>query len=96
MAGAGLSLEELRREIELRDRALVLLLAERIHLARRAIHLRTSTGAPVTDPGQERRVLERARTWAVECGIAPALVDRLFREIIDRGKSEPGPGARPP
>lgn len=84
------SLEELRGEIALRDRALIMLLAERVHLARRAIRLRGAVGAPVTDVDQEQRVLRRARGWADDCGVPPDLVERFFRELIEHGKSADG------
>ncbi len=85
----GIALEELRAELEGIDRTILLLLAERIHTARRAVELRRRHGAGATDLGQESRVLKRARGWAESLGVPPLLVDRLLRGLIEEGKRAP-------
>ncbi len=81
------SLVHLRHEIESVDRSIVLLLAARLDGAERAIRARVAHGRPVTDEAQEDRVLRRAREWARELGLPPALVDTLFRTLIAEGKA---------
>jgi chorismate mutase len=80
------SLSDLRSELAHVDRELVGLLARRLRVARTAIRMRVASGEPVTDRVQERRVRDRAQRWALELGVAPELVDRLFRDLIQTGK----------
>ena len=81
------SLDELREEIARLDHLLIRLVATRLRVAQRAIRTRTSVGGDVSDPAQERRVVDRARRWALESGVPPELVDRLFRELMESAKS---------
>ncbi len=81
------SLGELREEIARLDHLLIRLVANRLKVAQRAIRTRTSLGGDVSDPAQERRVVDRARRWALESGVPPELVDRLFRELMESAKS---------
>ncbi len=69
------------------DHLLIRLVATRLRVAQRAIRTRTSQGGNVSDPAQERRVVDRARRWALESGVPPELVDRLFRELMESAKS---------
>ena len=69
------------------DRSLVLLLSARLNAAHRALRLRAARHLPLTDPAQERRVLQRSRRWAREVGLPEVLVDRLFRTLIEEGKA---------
>ena len=80
------ALERVRTELEGIDRTLVLLMAERIRTARRAIALRRSRGHETTDLSQEGRVLARAQAWSDEAGVPSDLSVRLFRGLIDEGK----------
>lgn len=84
--GVG-SLAQLRQEIESVDRSIVLLLAARLAAAQRALGVRVAHHRPVTDEAQELRVLERSLRWARELGVPEALVERLFRTLIEEGKA---------
>lgn len=68
------------------DRSIVLMLAARLDAAQRALRLRAGHGGNLTDPKQERRVLARGRKWARDLGLPPALVEDLFRSLIEEGK----------
>ena len=80
------TLAELRREIARLDRSLVVLMAARLDAAERAIRLRSERTGRLTDPAQERRILERARRWADELDVPPGVVERLFPELVAAGK----------
>ncbi len=95
-AASGIALEELRAELEGIDRTILLLLAERIHTARRAIDLRRREGAGATDLAQEARVLKRALGWADALGVPSRLVERLLRGLIEEGKRAPAGRSRSP
>ncbi len=90
------SLTDLREELARIDRELVRLFGARLRAAQSAVRLRVASGEPLTDREQEQRVRDRAHRWAVEFGVPPELVDRLLRELIDRGKAgvERSPPAR--
>ena len=88
------SLAELRSELEGIDRSLLLLMAERIRVARDAIALRRLHGEKVTDSAQERRVLARALRWAEEMNLSSQLVTPLLTQLIAEGKRA-GPSSAP-
>jgi isochorismate pyruvate lyase len=75
------SLDEIRAEIDLLDRRLVTLLAERERLVRRAGRLKADTGA-VRAPGRVEQVVARARAMAAEAGASPDVAERTYRAMI--------------
>jgi chorismate mutase len=81
------SLLRIRQELESIDRTIVLALAARLDAAHRAIRMRAARGHPITDREQERRVLLRSRRWAEEFGVSKALVESLFRSLVEEGKA---------
>jgi chorismate mutase len=81
------SLAGIRQEIESVDRSIVLLLSARLEAADRAIRARVAHERDVTNLAQEHRVLLRARTWAEELGVPRALVEDLFRSLLEEGKA---------
>ncbi|HYB78855.1 MAG TPA: chorismate mutase [Thermoplasmata archaeon] len=83
---AGSSLTALREDLELIDRAIVLLLAERIHTAGKAIRCRSHLDGRVANPAQEARVLARAREWGASLGLSGELTNTVFRAMIEEGK----------
>ena len=80
------ALIEVRARLEEIDHALLLLVAARLEAADLAIRIRTARGEKVSDPAQERRVLTRARLWAEEADLPPALAETILRAVIDAGK----------
>jgi chorismate mutase len=80
------TLTQIRGEIESVDRSIVLLLAARLEAAQRALRARAGRGHRLTDPAQERRVLQRSRRWAREVGVPEAIAEELFRTLIEEGK----------
>lgn len=65
----------------------MLLLAARLDAAHRALQTRSGYDHRTTDPAQEKRVLQRGRTWARELGLPEALVETLFQTLIEEGKT---------
>jgi len=84
----GPSLVALRRDLELIDRTIVLLLAERISTAGRAIRCRAQLDGQVANPAQEARVLARAREWGASLGLSDELTDTVFRALLEEGKEQ--------
>ena len=75
-----------RREIEEVDRSIVVLLAARLEAAQRALRARVPRTGRITDPAQERRIVERSRRWARELDVPEEIVEQLFRSLLAAGK----------
>ncbi|MHB1862869.1 MAG: chorismate mutase [Gemmatimonadaceae bacterium] len=75
-------LANLRHEIEETDRAIIRLVAGRIHLARRVGAAKRIAGLPALDPAQEAAVVRRASEMAREEGAPEEDVRYLFWHLI--------------
>ena len=75
-------LEQVRQELDAVDRGLVELLARRFALVEAVGVAKGSTDAPVRDLVREQAVLAKVAAIAVEQGVSPDLVRRVFREVI--------------
>ena len=75
-------LDELRRELDQVDRSLVDLIARRLEVVAEVGAAKARTDAPVRDLDRERAVLDGVAAVAVERGVSPDLVRRVFREVI--------------
>jgi chorismate mutase len=76
-------LEQLRKEIERIDRALVGLVRERVHVARLVLRAKEAAGLPVVDLAQERAVIERAATAARAAGLPPEAIGAVFTQVVE-------------
>lgn len=75
------SLEEVRREIDRVDRALVALLAERGGYVRQAARFKRDAAA-VRAPDRVERVVAGALALAGELGASPRVTERVYRTMI--------------
>jgi len=76
-------LEQLRKEIERIDRALVGLVRERVRVARLVLRAKQAAGLPIVDPVQETAVIERAATAARAAGLPPEEIGAVFTQVIE-------------
>lgn len=76
-----MSLEEIRREINGLDEAIVRLLERRARAGREIGGLKKSRGLPLRDPEREREVLSRLRALS-DGSLPPGSLDRIYRAII--------------
>ena len=76
------ALDDLRRELDEVDRALVDLIARRLEVVAEVGAAKARTDAPVRDLERERRVLDGVAAVAEQRGVSPDLVRRVFREVI--------------
>jgi chorismate mutase / prephenate dehydrogenase len=76
------NLESLRDRIRALDQELVALAAKRLELTRQVGEVKRSQNLPTVDYKQERVVLDRARGFADERGLDPALAEDLFTLLI--------------
>src|SRR6185369_3340592 len=75
-------LQETRELIDAVDHELLLLLARRVTLARRAGKAKAQLGHPILDPSREASLLAERRAWAESLQLDGEGVDELFRCIL--------------
>ena len=76
-------LEQLRKEIERIDRAVVGLVRERVRVARLVLKAKQAAGLPVVDSAEEATVIERAATMAKDAGLPPDDIGAVFTRVVE-------------
>jgi chorismate mutase / prephenate dehydrogenase len=76
------SLEDLRARLDVLDRQLLEIVAERQALGAEIAAVKRATGQSTRDFGREREVLLKARRDASALGISPALAESLLKSLI--------------
>ena len=76
------TLEELRARLDVLDRELLELVAERQSIGAEIAAVKRATGQSTRDFGREREVLLKARRDAEALGVSPALAESLLRSLI--------------
>ncbi|MCL7418384.1 MAG: chorismate mutase [Halalkalicoccus sp.] len=84
----GVSLDELREEIEEIDSDLVELIARRTYVADTIAEVKAERELPTTDESQEQRVMDRAGRNAEQFEVDSNLVKAIFRLLIELNKVE--------
>lgn len=74
---------ELRDEINGLNVQIVELLARRVEVAKRIGEAKREQNLPIVDRTREGKVYERVRELAIEGGLDPEDVEKVFREIVD-------------
>ena len=82
LSGTMKSLEDLRAQLDVLDRRLLEIVAERQALGAEIAVVKRATGQFTRDFGRERDVLLRARADANELGVPPALAEALLKSLI--------------
>lgn len=75
------SLDEVRQRIDVIDRSLVSLLAQRGKLVTQAARFKKTTD-DVRAPARVEQVIEKVRAMAGETGASPAVVEQVYRAMI--------------
>jgi chorismate mutase / prephenate dehydrogenase len=75
-------LAELRARLDVIDRELLQLVAERQALGRQIAEVKRAAGQPTRDFRREREVLLKAREDALALGVSPALAESLLQSLI--------------
>lgn len=75
------SLEEVRRDIDALDRAVVALIGRRSRYVRTAAAFNKDE-VQVRAPVRRRAMLEERRGWAEEEGLSPDLIEDLYERLI--------------
>ena len=82
-SGPAGDLQGLREALEQIDHRLLRLLRERMDLVEGVAEAKLGSAWPFRDPAREDRLLLRLRQAAVEEGLDPHEVERLYRVILD-------------
>lgn len=77
-----MTLDELRRQLDVLDGELLDLVARRQQLSREVAAAKRSTGTPTRDYGREREVILGVRDRAAKLGLPGELAERIFRLLI--------------
>lgn len=80
---SGPPLSDLRRAVDDIDRVLLHALGERARLMRDITAAKAAADLPLRDEARESALLSHRATYAEGLGLDPALVRRLYREILD-------------
>jgi isochorismate pyruvate lyase len=75
-------LEDIRREIDLLDRAVISLLGRRFQYVLAASRFKTSSTA-VRAPERLKAMLEKRREWAVEEGLSPDAIEKMYADLVN-------------
>ncbi len=76
-------LSSLRDQIEAVDRRIIALLAERLAIVEGVAEAKLASASPFRDRTREESLLVRLRALAVEAGIDPHQIERLYRVVMD-------------
>lgn len=85
-----MSLEDLRKKIDDADHRIVQLIAERIRVAGEIGDIKKEQGRQIEDTTREQIVLKHISDVALEEGLNPEDISRLFRQIMTIAKSVEG------
>jgi len=76
------SLDDLRKQIDDIDSAIVELLAQRMEVCREVADLKSQTQTAIIQPQRVREVLTTRRQWAIDNDVDPDFVEQLFRILL--------------
>lgn len=76
------SIHEVREEIDIIDREVIDALSKRFQYVIAAARFKTSE-ASVRAPDRFQAMLEQRREWALESGLNPDVVEKLYRDLVN-------------
>jgi isochorismate pyruvate lyase len=72
---------EIRAEIDRLDREVIGLIGQRFKYVKAAAKFKTSAAA-VAAPERFAAMLDQRRAWAVEVGLSPEAIEKLYRDFV--------------
>jgi len=81
------SLEDLRVAIDRLDKAIIELVAKRSQYIEMAARFKADENS-VRDPERVMSMLEERREWAVENGLDPDVIEKMYRDLLEYFVSE--------
>ncbi|NLV26109.1 MAG: chorismate mutase [Methanomicrobiales archaeon] len=77
-----MSLDQLRLSIEDKDRAIIMLVAERMSIVQDIAREKEKQGLPIRIPKQASAVLDRATAESEKLGLDPAPIREIFQILV--------------
>lgn len=81
-----MTLEELRRKIDLLNGEIIALFSERLNLTREVARVKKKHSLPVHDPDREKEQLMLLRDMARRYGLSPAVIEEIFHLFVEYSK----------
>ncbi len=75
-------MEDIRREIDLLDRAVISLLGRRFRFVLAASGFKASSAA-VQAPGRFKAMIGKRREWATEEGLSPDAIEKMYTDLVN-------------
>lgn len=75
-------MDEIRAEIDRLDKAVIALLGKRFQYVLAATKFKTSASA-VRAPERFAAMLQQRRLWALEQGLSPDAIEKLYRDLVN-------------
>ncbi len=85
--GECTGMEDIRREIDGLDREIIRLIGQRYQYVLAASKFKTSEAA-VQAPERFKSMLMQRRSWAAEEGLDPAVIEKLYVDLVNHFISE--------
>ena len=76
-------LATLRERIEVVDRKIIELIAERLSIVEGVVEAKLASASPFRDREREESLIGQLRAIAVEVGVDPHQIERLYRVVMD-------------
>ena len=83
----SLGIPSMRDEIDRVDRALVSLVARRLHASVEIGRIKAKRGLPLRSPDREAELIDEAREDAVAAGVDPDYIEALFTTVLDYSRA---------
>jgi chorismate mutase / prephenate dehydratase len=85
-----MSLDDLRKEIDILDAALVNTIAQRMELSREIGKAKLATGKPIEDKAREKAVIEKVKRLAADANLNPVEIEKIYQRIFIASKETQG------
>ncbi|MEL7084710.1 MAG: isochorismate lyase [Cyanobacteria bacterium P01_A01_bin.3] len=76
------NLDDIRAEIDRRDRQIIALLGERFAYVKAAAKFKTDATA-VKAPERFAAMLQQRRDWATDEGLSPDAIEKMYRDLVN-------------
>ncbi len=85
-----MSLDHLRKMIDLTNQEIILLLCKRMTIAQEIAKIKSELNLPVHAPERERVQMENLRVFAEKNGLCPQVIEEMFTVFVNYTKKECG------
>jgi len=76
------NLNVLREKISAIDEQILMLLGERVNIAKEIGKIKREKGKPITDREREKQVYAKVRMYAEKLGLNPKDCEQVFKDIV--------------